>query len=1092
MSFWKLILRNLRYHARAHIVVMLGAAIGSAALVGALVVGDSVSFGLREIAFMRIGRVNSAMPSNDKLFRSRLAAEMSGDAKDGAEFAAVLQLPGVAALPDGSARANQVQVLGVDREFWKLARQPPDFAVFPPDSLAINAALAAQLRVKTGDTVVLRVQKPSLLSRDAPVSPQDKSFVALSMPVCAVVSDEQFGRFGLRASQIPPFNAYVNLARLQAAVEQTGKANLLLTSLDAADAGKALINHWQLEDAGLTVRELPGSAGFEIKSSRVFIDPPVVDAALGIFSNARPVLTYFVNELRSADRSTPYSMVTGMGAPIVPADMRDDEILVNDWLADDLNLKPGDTLSLAYSVIGNGRALEERRQGFHVREVIPLAGAAADPGFMPDFPGIADAETSGDWDAGMPLHKDRIRPKDELYWKQHRGTPKAFVTLNAGRKMWSTRFGNTTALRFESPGATLETVSNALARAIQPGTIGLAFEPVRDEALAASSQAIPFGGLFIGFSFFLIVAALLLMGLLFQFGLEQRSREIGTMLALGFRPGQVRRILLGEGILISLCGGILGAAGGAFYAKAMLAGLGTIWRGAVGITTLPFHATAQSILTGLFSATIMAVLTIWLTLRKQAGQPARELLADGAAEKIPVQINGWKRHRAAITGWLCLLLAAGLFAYAMTTPANATPDNFFSAGSLMLIAALAFSSVCLSKMPTTGIFTISGLAIRGCGRRPRRSLATIGLLACGVFLIVAIGVFRIDARPDAWLRLSGTGGFALIGESSFPVTYDLNSAEGRNFYGLNQPFMSAVKVVSFRAHDGDEASCLNLNRAQQPRLLGVNPAELQKRNAFTFSQALKGATNGWDLLSSADADAVPAIADANSIQWAMQKQLGDTIDYTDARGHAFKVRLVGALENSVLQGNLIIDEAEFTKRFPDESGYRIFLVDAPSNAVAETSAGLSKALRDSGMELTPAADRLNQFNAVQNTYLNTFQVLGGLGLLLGSAGLGVVVMRNLQERRGEMALMLALGFRRGALNRMALGEHAALLGMGLLAGGFAAVTAVAPVVIASHARPPVLPLLLTCGAVWLNGILWTWIAARFALRGRLLDSLRNE
>jgi len=41
---------------------------------------------------------------------------------------------------------------------------------------------------------------------------------------------------------------------------------------------------------------------------------------------------------------------------------------------------------------------------------------------------------------------------------------------------------------------------------------------------------------------------------------------------------------------------------------------------------------------------------------------------------------------------------------------------------------------------------------------------------------------------------------------------------------------------------------------------------------------------------------------------------------------------------------------------------------------------------------------------VQNTYLGTFQILGGLGLLLGSAGLGIVVLRNVLERRGELGV----------------------------------------------------------------------------------------
>jgi ABC-type antimicrobial peptide transport system permease subunit len=201
---------------------------------------------------------------------------------------------------------------------------------------------------------------------------------------------------------------------------------------------------------------------------------------------------------------------------------------------------------------------------------------------------------------------------------------------------------------------------------------------------------------------------------------------------------------------------------------------------------------------------------------------------------------------------------------------------------------------------------------------------------------------------------------------------------------------------------------------------------------------------------------------------------------------------VGALANSVLQGNLIIGEAEFVKRFPDESGYRMFLFDTPSNHAAEISSLLTRALQDVGLELTPAAQRLNMFNAVQNTYLNTFQILGGLGLLLGSAGLGVVVLRNLQERRGELALLLAVGFRKRTLHWLVLSEHGALLGLGLSVGIFAAVIAILPALLAPGSVIPYGSLAATLLAVLLNGLIWTWVATCFALRGRLLTALRNE
>jgi ABC-type antimicrobial peptide transport system permease subunit len=170
----------------------------------------------------------------------------------------------------------------------------------------------------------------------------------------------------------------------------------------------------------------------------------------------------------------------------------------------------------------------------------------------------------------------------------------------------------------------------------------------------------------------------------------------------------------------------------------------------------------------------------------------------------------------------------------------------------------------------------------------------------------------------------------------------------------------------------------------------------------------------------------------------------------------------------------------------------MFLIDAPSNNVSGISATLSRAMQDVGLELTSTVQRLNQFNAVQNTYLGTFQVLGGLGLLLGSAGLGVVVLRNVLERRGELGLLIAVGFRRRLLQQLILSEHGALLIAGLGIGSVAAVVAVLPAIVSPGTQLPYGSLALTLIAVLLNGALWTWLATRYALRGDLLGTLRNE
>ena len=705
----------------------------------------------------------------------------------------------------------------------------------------------------------------------------------------------------------------------------------------------------------------------ELRSARVFLDPPTVQAALDSGPQANLVSTYFVNELRVGTNATPYSMVTAVRAPLVPDRMSDDEILLNQWLADDLHAKVGDELHLRYFMIGADQRLEEKTNSFRVRGIVPLAGIYADRDLMPEFPGVAKAERTDEWDAGFDIDMKKIRAKDEKYWEDHRGTPKAFVTLAAGEKMWSNRFGTFTAVRF--PNADATKLQNNLRNKLDPASFGFVFQPVREQALASSSQSQDFGQLFLGFSFFLIFAALILVALLFQFSLEQRSIEIGTLLALGFQPKQVRRLLLGEGIMLAFIGGILGMAGGIYYAKGMLLGLTTLWRDAVGTSSLEFHVTPMTLIIGFVASLLVSALTIWLSLRNQAKRPAHELLSQGAELEIadgqsPIaNARTWSKWIAIICG----IGAVALVGWAISQKENVSPGIFFGAGALLLISGLAFAASllkCLAKGERaadilSAEMTLTGLGVRSCTRRRKRSLATIGLLACGSFLVVAVAANKLDANQNARERSSGTGGFALIGESTLPVIQNLNTESGRNFFGLDENDLKDVSFVPFRVREGDDASCLNLNRAQTPRLLGVKPELLANRNAFTFAKILAETEKPWLLLKreswsssfslSGDSppadklklelqrDAIPAIGDAASIQWALGKKIGDVIPYTDERGNKFNVRIVGAVANSILQGSLIIDEAEFVKRFPSTSGYRMFLIDAPSEKLSKSA-----------------------------------------------------------------------------------------------------------------------------------------------------------
>ncbi len=1151
-----------------------------------------------------------------------------------------LILPGALTRQDGSARANRISVIGLNPGELLLdgtnslltARE------FSGDRVWLNESLAAQLAAKTGDQVVLRLHKPSALSQDAVLSPRDDMSVALRLTVGGVVPAASGGNLSLLANQTSPLNAFLSLETLSVSAGLNGRANLLLadspliildekswrsrlqnwlvqrginkskswlspptnsipaTPVAGAFLTKLLASDWTLADAELELRAREASTHSgpfaELTTRRIFLEPAVARAALPSQSklpSPTPLLTYLVNGLAHGDRLTPYSMVTAAGAPYTPADLKDDEIVVNQWLADDLGVKPGDSLALTYYRVDAGTQLEEHTNRFRVRSIVPLAGLHADRTLMPEFPGLSKAESTHDWDAGFEL-VNTIRDQDEAYWKQHRGTPKAFITLAAGQKMWANRFGELTAIRWfvgppsprpsptgrggNAPGTDNSTsqtspavgaasanaalpsaTSPAESAAAQPATpspggegrgeggqpsnlsvtelrdaitariranldpadVGLVWRQVREEALKAAESGTgkDFGGLMIGFSFFLITSALLLTAMLFRFALEQRATEVGVLLALGWPPARVRGLLFREGLTLSVVGSVVGAVLGVYYAKGVLWGLTTIWRDAIAGAGLEFHLTPVTLLMGIAMSIGVAALTMFLALRKQANRSARELLNEGANEAAALPVGDGRRspRQTAVIG---SALALGMVGAAWATR-DSNPQLFFGAGALLLIAGLLWVRVRICNLGQAASLpkgpdrtqagwqpALGSLALRALARRPSRSLGTIALLASASFLIVAIAAMRLDANRQADRRSSGTGGFALWGESSLPVIQNLNTVKGQEFYGLNPGDLKDVSFVQCRVRDGDDASCLNLNGAQRPRLLGVKPEELAERGAFTFTKFLNQAnlTNGWltlgaplygsgSIVSPSIADgAIPAIGDAASVQWALKSSVGGTLDFTDERGRPFKVRIVGAVANSVLQGNLLIAESDFVRLFPSESGYRGFLIDAPADSADRVSATLSRALQDVGLELTPTTRRLAQFNAVQNTYLNTFQILGGLGLLLGSVGLGVVVLRNVQERRGELGLMLAVGFEAGALRRLVLTEHVALLLAGLGLGLVAALVAVSPSLGNPGAEFPWKSLAITLGLVLVNGLGWTlWAAAR-SLRGRLVDSLR--
>ena len=1043
MRFRTLAARNLAYYWRTNLAVILGVATAVAVLSGALLVGDSVRASLRDLVLARLGKTE-AVATSAQFFREQLSRDVAGSAP-------IIALQGVVTHERDRRRAANVAVYGVDERFWKF------HGVAAPEGPAVSAALAREIGAQTGDAVLVRVEKPSAIPLESLHGRKDDAGRTSRFNIAAILDAKQLGEFALRPTQGDVFAIFVPLRRLQRDLQQPNKVNTLLLASPAFPVEKVT-----LEDLGIRVRTLADRNALSIESDSAEISDPLAEKIKKL-GDAHPVFTYLANSIRIGEREIPYSVVSA-----IDREWPADAVYLNEWTARELNAKPGESVTLEYYYWEPSGSLVTRTAQFRLGGVLPMTGIAVDRDLTPDYPGITEADTIGDWDPPFPVDLKRVRPRDEEYWKKYRTSPKAFLALAAGQQLWGSRFGHATSIRIEGT-ADAAALSQKLRAAIDPAQLGMAVYSPRTQALQSAQGSTDFGEYFTYFSFFLVVSALLLAGLFFQLGIEQRLREIGTLRAVGFSAARIRNLFLAEGFLLSLIGAAAGTAGAIAYAAFLLYGLRTWWRGAVGTGLLTLHIAPVSILSGAIGGMIVAFLCIFATLRSLKRSSARDLLSGTrGGSSTPHRGTRTLKIAAIASAAAGIALVAAAFAHAI-----GNSGGFFGAGTLLLIAGICYEWSRLRGQ--TGIVTtVPRLGIRNASFRPGRSVLSIALIASAVFLVVALDAFR--RPPVKWSDpKSGAGGFPFIAESQVPLFWDPNTETGRD--NLNIRNISAAKFYAFRLRPGEDASCLNLYEPRTPKVLGASAAFLAL-NRFSFTEGQ------WSALDAPPQDgAIPAVADANSITYVLHKKIGDVIDVNGAR-----LRLVGALDDSIFQSELIVSDQNFVRAFPTEQGFRYFLIDGPPTLEAQLEEGLS----DYGFDVVSTPDRLAAFHRVENTYLSTFQALGGLGLLLGTLGLGAVLLRNVMERRKELALLRAVGYRPEHLRTLVIAENAFLLIAGTAIGAICAFIAIAPAFLerGGHLPNPSLALLLL--AVPVAGMIASLAAVRAVTRAPLLETLRAE
>ncbi len=1105
MTFNGLALASIRHYRRPHVAVVLGIAGAVTVLAGSLLVGASVRNSLRDIATSRLGRT-AVVATAEYPFTEQLSDRVARATT--ARVAPLLALTGVVRHEPSSRRAGNVSVYGVDARFF--AFHGVSAAAPPASGVLLSPDLAAEIGAASGDTLVLRVPRVTDIPIDSLHGRKDDVGRSIRLSAAGVLPGEAMGEFSLSPGQGPVRAVFVALVRLQRDLGLNGRVNTLLiggdSTLSVPDLRAAVAAAATIEDLGLRLETLPDAGTVVVESASGLIDSQLArkisQAAAAAKRSTTPVLTWLANRLSVDSRTVPYSLVTAVGDdaagdPRLAALLRGapgepPPIVLNEWTARDLGAVPGRTLELEYFRWADEGRLVTERTSFRIAGVIPMTGLAVDRRLAPDYPGITSAANFSDWDPPFPLDLGLIRKQDEDYWDEHRTAPKAFIRLDTGQSLWRTRHGDITSIRVGGP-------DRLVLEGLADGAGPIRVVGVRAQNLAASAGATDFGAYFSYFSFFLMVSALLLAALFFRLAVEQRLPQIGVLRAAGFSVSAVRRVLVVEGSIVTAAGALIGVLMAIAWAKLMVLALTTWWIGAVGTTRLALHIDPVSLGAGALSAAAAALLSLAVSVRTLSRTSPRAQIAGNLP---PPATSALSRSRARTLALLALG-AGGLLSGAGAAGLVPAAGAFFAGGALVLVGGLAAFRLWLAG-PRRGraagtLRSITGLGLRNAAWRPGRSLTAAGLVASAVFLIVAVDSFRKTATRSQGAN-SGTGGFALLAETEVPIVHDLSTAEGRREAGVTLP--DGVTIQPLRLRPGDDTSCLNLFQPKQPRVLGV-PDRLIRENRFRFAGIIGTASddarkNPWTLLGPPDADGrVPAIVDQTSLQYVLHAGVGDVVTIDADSSRPIDLVIVASLDDTVLQGEIMIGDQAFRQLFPGSGGYRSFLIGAGQDSTAPASAmdvlagELEESLQSFGFDAQSAHARLEAFHRVENTYLSTFQALGGLGLVLGCLGLVAVISRNVFDRRRELALLGAAGYTGRDLQRLVTAEHLAVVGAGLLIGLAAAALAIAPVIALRSGAEP------WRAAIWVlpvaaAGAGAAWAATRSLRRLPLLSSLRSE
>ncbi|MEU5127384.1 ABC transporter permease [Streptomyces mobaraensis] len=548
--------------------------------------------------------------------------------------------------------------------------------------------------------------------------------------------------------------------------------------------------------------------------------------------------------------------------------------------------------------------------------------------------------------------------------------------------------------------------------------------------------------------------------------IRQRHREMALMKAIGTTPAQLRRMILGETLAVSLVASVLGCLPGALFGRLLFDKLVSagIVSGAVEfrLGVLPGAvAVAASLLAGVGAA--------YLTARKIARTRATEALAESAME------GRWLTRARIVWSIVFLVGGVAMAATTMTMPVDDTTAGvaapaciFWAIGLALLAPGFAKGVVAVLKVPLRAVSGLSGmLAVLNSRTHAQRMAATITPIV--LLTGIATGTLYMQQIEDASNRAAHTG--VLRADDV------LTSRTG----GLAPGTLEKVRGVPGVAAASEYVTSTGF--VQEPK------DSEQTDDGWT----LQGVTGDGNLSVNAAAGSLAALrGDSVALPVEHAKSLGrgvgDTITLRLGDGTPVKVKVVATYRPEGLTTSLLLPAGLLAAHTTDGTPAQIVVRRAAGADPGAVTAALGAAVKDQpGVEVA-GSEALTAGRTAGQQQLATINYLV-VGMIVGYTVISVVntLVSATGRRRREFGLQRLTGFTRRQVMTMMAAESVLTAVTGIVLGSVAAAITLFPYSVAKLDRVvPSVPVWIYWAVVagaavvtFAATLLPTWRATRF-------------